>query len=429
MTADGDILVFYRVGSKHVSNDGKVMMVRYRDGVWEAPEVFASDPQYDVRNPICGVHGYSGRIIVMYLKHDAEAGTSIGRFMKYSDDNGKTWTSEIRLNLSGARNTQNSVGNLLYERNGYRRMFYATENEDLTGFTFWGSYNGVTWSKIADFADFSAIGGNVYEPCLCLVPAKKDPDNYVNVARIYCSIRHHQPGGVRKLWITYSDDWGATWSTPRMVPEVKGSNFILFPYGDKLGVLVRDYPWHNSLGLYVTDNPYGVGFHRQATIADRMNLEGMIGYASVVQLHNASVMIVFPFELHNHVANPGDAAGLYYTFVDTTRFEVEPKTHSLYNVNGNLLRGQTVSAGSLTSEAFSVFGYRNKTIYFQADVSGTLNIEVLPLSGTWRTYGSEPVSADSLVVYTIAGEAVLCRVTFTPDSYPATISEAEVVLR
>jgi len=95
----------------------------------------------------------------------------------------------------------------------------------------------------------------------------------------------------------------------------------------------------------------------------------------------------------------------------------------------NLLAGMTITSGSVTSHPFPIFGFGGKTIYFQANQAGTLDIEVLMQTGNWRNYASEPVSANTLLLYLMAGEGLLARVTFTPTAYPAVISEAEVVLR
>jgi len=109
--------------------------------------------------------------------------------------------------------------------------------------------------------------------------------------------------------------------------------------------------------------------------------------------------------------------------------ELPPRVFRLYNIGSNsLLVGSSIASGSVTSHPFPVLGYQNKTIYFQATQAGTLNLEVLMQTDNWRIYDSVNVSADKLLTYVMDGQAVLARVTFTPSSYPATISEAEVVL-
>ena len=94
--------------------------------------------------------------------------------------------------------------------------------------------------------------------------------------------------------------------------------------------------------------------------------------------------------------------------------------------------GYSLSSGTLVTHPIPAFGYSGKTVYFMADqssTSGGLTIDVLTLSGNWRTYDSLTYTANTLLVYPISGDAVLVRLTYTPASYPATILEGEVVLR
>jgi len=82
----------------------------------------------------------------------------------------------------------------------------------------------------------------------------------------------------------------------------------------------------------------------------------------------------------------------------------------------------------VTSEPFPLFNYSRKTILFQADGAGTLDIDILTQTGNWRTYDSQSVSANTLLTYNFGGEAYTGKVKFTPDNPPATINDAEVVL-
>lgn len=106
-----------------------------------------------------------------------------------------------------------------------------------------------------------------------------------------------------------------------------------------------------------------------------------------------------------------------------------PRVIRLYqSTSTNLLAGLEVDP-DITSHPFPVWGYEGKTIYFQADGAGTLDIEVLMSTGNWRTYATPAVVADTLLIHDIADNAVLARVVYTPTAAPDTINEAEVVLR
>jgi hypothetical protein len=130
----------------------------------------------------------------------------------------------------------------------------------------------------------------------------------------------------------------------------------------------------------------------------------------------------------------------YYTnvdryYLDPTQFRamdgdpLPPRDYPLYLMGTNTkMAGYSISSESVTSHPIPIFGYPGKTLYFMANQAGTLLIEVLTQTENWRTYDTVSISANTLLVYTMAGEAVLARLTFTPSTYPATISEAECVL-
>jgi hypothetical protein len=70
-----------------------------------------------------------------------------------------------------------------------------------------------------------------------------------------------------------------------------------------------------------------------------------------------------------------------------------------------------------------------RKIIYKLDNHYFARISDYTLSGNWRTYDSVSVSAGTLCKYSLTGDAIMARLTFTPSTYPATINEAEVVLR
>lgn len=105
------------------------------------------------------------------------------------------------------------------------------------------------------------------------------------------------------------------------------------------------------------------------------------------------------------------------------------RRYPLYDAGTDtLFAGLVIAAGSETSHPIPVFGYRNKTLFFQATGAGTLLVEVLAETGNWRTYDTIAVAANTLVSYIVDASMALARITFTPTAYPTTISEAEMVL-
>ena len=95
----------------------------------------------------------------------------------------------------------------------------------------------------------------------------------------------------------------------------------------------------------------------------------------------------------------------------------------------NLLAGLSIAAGSETSHPFPIFGYEGKTLNFRASEQGTLSVEGLKQTIEWREEDTMGITQDRAKTYQIESESLLARVVFTPNTYPCTISEAEVVLR
>jgi len=165
----------------------------------------------------------------------------------------------------------------------------------------------------------------------------------------------------------------------------------------------------NSTHLAFTDvnyPPYGIS---SGTCAFATKQLGMIGLEGLEQ------DLVFPLApsltRYGHIA------------------ELPPRVFRLYDAGTKVLfAGLAIAAGSEISHPVPVFGYSKKTLFFQATQAGTLLLEVLMETGNWRTYDSLSILANTLLAYLVDGKAVLMRVTFTPGSYPATISEAEMIL-
>jgi len=110
-----------------------------------------------------------------------------------------------------------------------------------------------------------------------------------------------------------------------------------------------------------------------------------------------------------------------------------PRMYRLYEeYTSTLLAGKEMLAGSVSSHAVPIFGYPTKTLYFRANQSGSIYVQMLTETDTYRTYNTTVedriVTADELYSYTILGAGVIARIRFTPDAYPCTISEAEMVM-
>lgn len=71
-----------------------------------------------------------------------------------------------------------------------------------------------------------------------------------------------------------------------------------------------------------------------------------------------------------------------------------------------------IGGGDVTLSV-DVLHHSNKTIYFISDALGVLTIEVLePDEVTWRTYDTPAIVANTLLVFTMTGQATRVRISF-----------------
>jgi len=106
-----------------------------------------------------------------------------------------------------------------------------------------------------------------------------------------------------------------------------------------------------------------------------------------------------------------------------------PEIFRLYKTGTtNLIAGLTLTSGSVTSHPFPTFGYEQKIVQFMSDKAGTLELQILGMSGNWRTYDSITTVANVLDIYRVQGMPILMRIVFTPSAYNCIMAEAEVFL-
>jgi len=106
-----------------------------------------------------------------------------------------------------------------------------------------------------------------------------------------------------------------------------------------------------------------------------------------------------------------------------------PKTLKLYNENTSTKWEGLATGGAVqTSHPIPTNGYPRKTLYFQSDAAGTLDIEVYA-GGGWRVYDSPTISANELEVYEFPQESQfpIMRCVYTPTD-DDTIAYGEVDL-
>lgn len=96
---------------------------------------------------------------------------------------------------------------------------------------------------------------------------------------------------------------------------------------------------------------------------------------------------------------------------------------------GSNWAGTSISSGTLTSDRIPCAGYDDVTVFFKADTAGTLDLNVDYGFDALDEYDSVSVPANSLKKYKPAEEKPWLQLEYTPDSYPATVTRANVVMK
>jgi hypothetical protein len=225
---NGDILLMWREGTEHISDDGDVVMLRSKDGgkTWGDRKVIASIPHVDEREG-CGIQLKDGTIIVGVFYNGlynpdgtympgpereqklAESGKRhLGAYMLTSKDNGYTWSEPNQIetkdmpyrSLEGPTDAPIEMpdGSVLMGIIGYSPH---GDMGNRSAVMIRSTDKGKTWQHLAYMApDPSGKLGGFMEPGIVRT----------KTGRIVAGLRNH--GTDQAIWMTHSDDDGKTWS-------------------------------------------------------------------------------------------------------------------------------------------------------------------------------------------------------------------------
>ena len=170
----------------------------------------------------------------------------------------------------------------------------------------------------------------------------------------------------------------------------------------------------------------------QTTVVQAPPYSVGIATGHVVKRLHTLLEILFPYPHSSDIRqNPGSLTVKVkpMRFIWASDVPRPPRAMQLYRENSTAkMAGTTVGSGSVVSHPIPVWGYDAKTLYFAADTAGTLDIQTYNLSGSWRTYDSVTVAAGTPVKYRVVDAALLLRLVFTPQSYPAQILDADCAM-
>jgi Neuraminidase (sialidase) len=201
--ANGSLLVVYASGNSHnADNTSNVAgKISSDEGATWGTEFTVADETLGAINPgICTLA--SGRVLVTYNLFNFPNSIPDAIRVRYSDDNGSTWSSAYTVNstftdwtANGGRPAQLGGGTVLL-------TLYGMDTTDTFASThlFTSSDDGATFGSESTLADGDTDSRHYYEPALLLL----------NTGDVLCLMR--TTGGTGNTYQKRSTDSGATWS-------------------------------------------------------------------------------------------------------------------------------------------------------------------------------------------------------------------------
>lgn len=226
--------------------------------------------------------------------------------------------------------------------------------------------------------------------------------------------------------------------------HVAAATNVYAPYpGSGVDPAFPGYPFGINLAAYLPGD-YMTAVHYYACKLNKGTIEYRIDNALVL----AAVMSPDYDAVYSLAGPPYDIVivpwhynpfGMFHLHLEDTNSQGIPgfsdgeplplRTFPLYTTGTNTQWKALATAGAvLTSHPVPVWGYGRKTLLFQADAAGNLDIQVYS-GGGWRSWvpGGITLVANQLEVYNLNGEVPLARCVYTPTNAD-TITLAEVCL-
>jgi hypothetical protein len=217
LMGDGNLIAVYRTGTQHSgsSQDGRIVRkISTDDGATWGSAADVANPADDARDPEVTVLT-DGTVAVRYVRYNGTA-SGFSLWLIKSTDNGSTWGSPIQITTSVA--VASSAAKIVELPNG---DLICPLYGNATGTGNWSAYlvrstdAGATWgSQVTIATGTIGVGDNWTEPYILLL----------SDGRLMCAIREDTD---RDIYLTYSDDDGATWSTPQIAFDGWAKPFLL----------------------------------------------------------------------------------------------------------------------------------------------------------------------------------------------------------
>jgi hypothetical protein len=294
-----DLRLVYRYGSEHNSPDGLIDSRVSTDlGVtWpgSGTTLITSSGSNDVRDPFI-LRLANGRLLLGYDHREPYNSSDIRAVVRYSDNDGGSWSSDYSLPTSYAGPLVSVVsGSVIQLGNGNVVVpGFAEDGGPEFCFTWTSTDNGATFASPVIVASHETR--DYQEPVLRVL----DSGRWLMLMR--SESNYH-------TWRTYSDDAGSTWSTPDDVVDITGRpDFVEYRPG-RLLLMGRHNTTGNSPLHYTVSRNDGATWTPPVPV-DR-DEDDLAMYSAPVVTSTGVVKVVYALESSSTVS------GLYFrTFED-----------------------------------------------------------------------------------------------------------------
>ncbi|OAI55902.1 hypothetical protein AYO49_05075 [Verrucomicrobiaceae bacterium SCGC AG-212-N21] len=312
---NGELLLFTREGTEHISDDGDVIMLRSKDGglTWGDRKVVAGIVKSDEREG-CGIQLKDGTIVLgifynnLYKpdgtynyshQHLLNEKNRLGAYVITSNDNGHTWSEPSYVDTTGMpfRNVEGPTdapiempdGSILMAIIGYN---FEGDEGNRSSVILRSTDKGRTWSHHGTIAsDKGNKLGGFMEPGIVRTKS----------GRIIAAMRNH--AGENAIWTAFSDDGGKTFS-PVQKTAMIGHPVDLIQLAD--GRVMATYGIRPSVhakpggirACFSSDDgkTWDIGTEVQLR-SDFLNWD--VGYPESLQMPDGRVLTVYYYNLFN----------------------------------------------------------------------------------------------------------------------------------
>ena len=219
---DSELVVVFREGSYHESEDGSIALVRSTDGgqTFSAP-VTIFDTPYDDRDPLL-VRLSDGRLAIQFTTLLPDRG-HYRAYISFSSDNGRSWTPPRDPDPPPYAHPDGSRGALLEVA---PNALISPAAVDTATYFYRSTDGGAAWTF---FSQVAARRRQFWEATMVQVPG----------GRLIAAFRTMSPDGNGYVHDAESRDGGAHWSSPRRLPfwgfpqhlVLLDSSSVLMTYG------------------------------------------------------------------------------------------------------------------------------------------------------------------------------------------------------